>query len=122
MPTPTSSEHKYRLQGNTQQSKSLGALAARGELETFPTPTARDWKDTGDLSKVPPNGLLPRVVWRRERERESSMSGQLNPTWVEWLMGFPPGWTDLGPSETRSSRKSQSGLAAASKSGKRVAK
>ena len=21
--------------------------------------------------------------------------GRLNPTWVEWLMGFPPGWTDL---------------------------
>jgi len=23
--------------------------------------------------------------------------GQLNPTWVEWLMGWPIGWTDLGP-------------------------
>ena len=22
--------------------------------------------------------------------------GQLNPTWVEWLMGLPLGWTDLG--------------------------
>jgi hypothetical protein len=22
-------------------------------------------------------------------------SGKLNPTWVEWLMGFPLGWTDL---------------------------
>tara|TARA_R110000824_G_scaffold374961_1_gene565660 strand:+ start:597 stop:896 length:300 start_codon:yes stop_codon:yes gene_type:complete len=22
-------------------------------------------------------------------------SGQLNPTWVEWLMGFPIGYTDL---------------------------
>ena len=33
-------------------------------------------------------------------------SGALNPTWVEWLMGFPLGWTDLGPSETRLSRKS----------------
>ncbi len=26
--------------------------------------------------------------------------GQLNPTWVEWLMGFPDGWTDLEPSGT----------------------
>ena len=24
-------------------------------------------------------------------------TGQLNPTWVEWLMGFPLGWTDLEP-------------------------
>jgi hypothetical protein len=25
--------------------------------------------------------------------------GQLNPTWVEWLMGWPLGWTDLKPLE-----------------------
>ena len=24
-----------------------------------------------------------------------AVGGQLNPTWVEWLMGFPIGWTDL---------------------------
>ena len=28
------------------------------------------------------------------------VSGSLNPTWVEWLMGFPLGWTDLEASET----------------------
>jgi hypothetical protein len=25
--------------------------------------------------------------------------GKLNPTWVEWLMGWPLGWTDLKPLE-----------------------
>ena len=25
--------------------------------------------------------------------------GQLNPEWVEWLMGWPIGWTDLKPLE-----------------------
>ena len=34
--------------------------------------------------------------------------GQLNPTWVEWLMGFPLGWTDCEDSETQSYRKSSS--------------
>ena len=29
-----------------------------------------------------------------------TVSGQLNPTWVEWLMGFPLGWTDLEDSAT----------------------
>ncbi len=24
-------------------------------------------------------------------------SGQLNPAWVEWLMGFPKGWSSLEP-------------------------
>jgi DNA (cytosine-5)-methyltransferase 1 len=51
-PTPTSSEHKYRLQGNSQQSKSLNGQAG----------------------------------------------GKLNPTWVEWLMGWPLGWTDCAAS------------------------
>ena len=32
--------------------------------------------------------------------------GRLNPTWVEWLMGFPLGWTELPRSETPLSRKS----------------
>ena len=36
-------------------------------------------------------------------------AGALNPTWVEWLMGFPIGWTALRPSETPSSHKSRSG-------------
>ena len=29
-----------------------------------------------------------------------SVGGQLNPTWVEWLMGWPIGWTDLKPLAT----------------------
>ena len=28
------------------------------------------------------------------------VGGQLNPVFVEWLMGFPLGWTDLEDSET----------------------
>jgi hypothetical protein len=35
------------------------------------------------------------------------VGGSLNPAWVEWLMGYPLGWTDLGGSATRSSRKSR---------------
>ena len=33
--------------------------------------------------------------------------GALNPNWVEWLMGYPIGWTDLKDSATPSSRKSR---------------
>jgi len=35
--------------------------------------------------------------------------GSLNPTWVEWLMGYPLGWTDLGASGTVSSPRSPNG-------------
>ena len=58
-PTSGANEDSYRLGGNSQQSKSLGAMARREAL-----------------AEQPESG------------------GQLNPTWVEWLMGWPLGWTD----------------------------
>jgi len=57
----------------------------------WPTPRVFMHKDsTTDRGK----GNLGEVV-----------GGKLNPMWVEWLMGFPEGWTDLNHSETQSSRK-----------------
>lgn len=60
-------------------------LAEQAKL--FPTPTARDYKspDTNPDSKR----------FSQKTELNSLVGGQLNPTWVEWLMGFPLGWTDL---------------------------
>ena len=65
-----------------------------GESLLWPTPTARDWRsDKGKQTDQELYGTrgrpLPRVA-----------GGMLNPTWVEWLMGFPAGWTELEPSET----------------------
>ena len=31
------------------------------------------------------------------RQMGAGNGGKLNPTWVEWLMGWPLGWTDLKP-------------------------
>jgi len=28
------------------------------------------------------------------------LGGRPNPDWLEWLMGFPPGWTDYGPEDS----------------------
>lgn len=99
LPTPTASEHKYRLQGNSQQSKSLGAMAARG---IWSTPVA---DDTGHRKgKYPQGGTA----------LSTQAGGQLNPTWIEWLMGFPLGWTALPPLATPSSRKSRKRSAARS--------
>ena len=52
----------------------------------------------------------PRTSPRSARELDGTSPlghGGLNPTWVEWLMGFPLGWTDLKDWATRSSRKSR---------------
>jgi len=34
-----------------------------------------------------------------EKEGKKMGCGSLNPAWVEWLMGYPIGWTDLEDSE-----------------------
>lgn len=36
---------------------------------------------------------------------EAELNGALNPAWVEWLMGWPIGWTDLRPLETDKCRE-----------------
>lgn len=35
-----------------------------------------------------------------QTQHHTSSIGLLNPSWVDWLMGYPAGWTDLGASET----------------------
>ena len=39
-------------------------------------------------------------VLAEEAKRGAEPGGQLNPDWVEPLMGFPRGWTDLGRTES----------------------
>jgi hypothetical protein len=67
-------------------------------VKLWPTPTANE-----DAAGTP-NGKMQRMLGNHPDIRgttpEEWASGQLNPTWVEWLMGFPLGWTDLGASET----------------------
>jgi len=63
----------------------------QGKLAAWPTPVA------GDSEKQPTNSLHHRVVGKGP----TSHPGQLNPDWVEMLMGFPVGWTDCAPLETQ---------------------
>ena len=52
------------------------------------TPTARDWR-SGKASQATHD--------KNSRPLSEQIGGSLNPTWVEWLMGWPIGWTDLKP-------------------------
>jgi hypothetical protein len=62
----------------------------------WPTPTTQDASNNGGPSQYQRNSL----------PLNAAAGGALNPTWVEWLMGFPLGWTACDASETRSSRRS----------------
>jgi len=64
----------------------------------LPTPTAINYGtnqggSAGRVGKVRPS---LQTMARQGRWPMTTDTGQLNPTWVEWLMGFPDGWTDCG--------------------------
>ena len=63
----------------------------------WPTPQASDNRDRGNMSNP---SIQRRVAIGKQIMLSQSVdpiSGQLNPMWVEWLMGWPLGWTDLQP-------------------------
>ncbi len=86
-----------------------------------PTPTAGDAKSSGSRnlagSKANLGVSLTDFVkfGNSTTSRGMKAGGALNPRWVEWLMGYPDGWTDLGDWATPSSRKSRNGSPTASR-------
>ena len=81
--------------------------AARGKpnshFRMWPTPTAINNTGGAALCKWGGAGARKKLA---SMVTPAELNGSLNPAWVEWLMGFPLGWTDLGPSETPLSPKS----------------
>jgi hypothetical protein len=57
-------------------------LAARIEARRLPTPTATDWKGGG-------------VGGAWHRNLKQGLGGMPSPAFLEWVMGFPIGWTDV---------------------------
>jgi len=72
-----------------QAQYSINQAVMDAEKIKWPTPVARMHKDCG----------APSEYQRNEVPLAAQVGGQLNPTWVEWLMGWPLGWTDLKPLE-----------------------
>jgi len=82
----------------------------------WPTPSSRDGKG-GYRGGRMRNGKIPRDtldVAVQHEENQGKQSGQLNPEWVAWLMGYPTEWLNCVDSEMPSSRKSRQKLLDAS--------
>ena len=111
------------INGEKRKSGATRSLKLRDVVLAFPTPTVNDVKNSslppsqinrdsliGDVMRnwpTPragnpgsrPNGKGGKILAEEVKKKEENMipGGQLNPDWVEWLMGWPVGWTDLQP-------------------------
>ncbi len=61
------------------------------DMKMFPTPRAQMTRPVKTREDYHAN----LEEWVAKIEPNSENTGQLNPMWVEWLMGYPIGWTDL---------------------------
>jgi hypothetical protein len=88
LPTPTVCGN-YNKKG---ASKTSGDGLITALRRRYPTPCASDWK--GSAKKGQRRGQLSEIF----------VGGKLNPRFVEWMMGFPIGFTKLRRSATAKSR------------------
>ena len=117
-PTPSATEYGTNQGGGMGRTgpvrSSLGTMARKG---LWPTPRLSDAErgGRGDLIQAVrgnPNKhylMMPTPIANRRHGLQSHgvnvVSGSLNPVFVEWLMGYPLGWTDLNASGTALSLK-----------------
>lgn len=109
LPTPTAMEvkHSNRVKGLKEQgvkgmySRKNGALRPNG-LTNFldfngmmPTPSARDWKGCTNPGVKKVNGNVYGETLPDTVKKVTGSTSQLNPLFVEEMMGFPLMWTAL---------------------------
>jgi len=119
-PTPTRSDGT----GGPGHAGRDGGRNLRTAVALFPTPTATNTKAVHSRTggrpprsylKTPTSAPFSHGGSGGELHKQVAKSGgPLNPAWVEWLMGFPIGWTGLPRSATPSSRRSPVGSPAGS--------
>jgi len=121
-PTPSSRDYKggsgtikekdgkYYRQSNTTGEKygvRLDALVEYQDRKMWPTPNASDNRDRGNLSdpSIQRRMKIGKQIGLTVAVKKEKGGGTLNPTWVEWLMGYPAEYTDLKDWAILSSRK-----------------
>lgn len=99
-PTPTVADgFTDNLESTQIKQGSRHSLTLGKAVKMWPTPIAGDWK-----GQKRSDGSAQMLSGKIEN---STAGGRLNPEWVEWLMGFPLGWTELSALETPLSRKTR---------------
>lgn len=103
---PRSKEGILKLANGHRKGRSrpsnLREQVSKETMEMWPTPVHHEcrlgYQNRSNGKKGTQKSLTTEVIDRAGGR--SAVIGQLNPQWVEWLMGYPIGWTELNPSET----------------------
>lgn len=87
-PTPLGSDGE---KGGPNQRGGSGDLRLSSAVHLYPTPSSRDWKGPTKERRLR-DGKVRRPC---DDTLDQRVGGQLNPDFVEWLMNFPKGWTEV---------------------------
>lgn len=107
-PTPSASSYGSNKGGASGRAgKDRPSLETMARKNLWPTPRASDQNGPAWRTNQAKGDNLPKAVQRQ------SSTGQLSPMWVEWLMGYKIGWTELDALATqwfhsKSERRSKS--------------
>jgi hypothetical protein len=94
--------------GEFWELSTLALHTSETEFGLLPTPTTQDNVQIRGEGAAASHGKRGTTLagwvtmWptKNPADCNAQNGGRLNPTWVEWLMGWPLGWTDLRPLET----------------------
>jgi len=96
LPTPQASDHitkktseSWKAKGGVNFSLSNPEIQAKWPTPRSCSAMAATLTDQGDR--------FPNLETVMAHSDPTTVGGKLNPMWVEWLMGWPLGWTDLKP-------------------------
>lgn len=103
LPTPTASSYgSCRGGGSGRVGKWRQSLQSMARHGLWPTPAASDYKGSVTGETLEKRRHMVRGVRLPEQVARRGETGPLNPEFVELLMGFPIGHTELRPSVTPS--------------------
>jgi hypothetical protein len=96
-PTPTGRD--WRSGKASEETMSRNARPLNEVVKHYPTPVASGKLNGGtrDYQRLLDMANSGQITEDERRSMSAGNGGELNPEFVEWMMGFPQGWTDLEP-------------------------
>ena len=92
IPTPVCNDSKGKETSPSEAEKgSLSGMVAR----MIPTPRASEWKGTGPIGSKSHTHRVEKGYLDATMQEATGQSGQLNPLFVQEMMGFPKDWLVL---------------------------